>query len=134
MIRTFIDSGVLIAAARGNDEVAGKAMAILDDPEREFVSSIFVKLEVLPKAVYHRMQREAEFYHTFFDAVTSWAGPLDGLVTEAYQEACDSGMAAMDALHIAAAESLGAIELVTTERAERPIHRTHRVKVLSINT
>jgi predicted nucleic acid-binding protein len=134
MKRTFIDSGVLIAAARGNDEVARKAMAILDDPEREFASSVFVKLEVLPKAVYHRMQAEAEFYHTYFDAVTSWAESLDGLVAEAYTEACNSGVAAMDALHIAAAESVGATELITTEKAERPIHRTHRVKVISINS
>ncbi len=48
MKRTFVDSGVLIAAARGNEDVARQAMAVLDDPEREFASSPLVKLEVLP--------------------------------------------------------------------------------------
>jgi hypothetical protein len=51
MKRTFIDTGVLIAAARGQNDFAARAMAILDDPNREFASSIFVKLEVLPKAM-----------------------------------------------------------------------------------
>lgn len=50
--RTYVDAGVLIAAARGKDDVAVKAIQILDDPDREFVSSPFLRLEVLPKAVY----------------------------------------------------------------------------------
>lgn len=47
--RTFLDSGVLMAAARGTDDTALLALQILDDPDRKFVSSFFVKLEVLPK-------------------------------------------------------------------------------------
>lgn len=39
-----------------------KALLILDDPEREFVSSAFVKLEVLSKAIYHKQQEEIEVY------------------------------------------------------------------------
>jgi hypothetical protein len=50
--RTFLDTGVLIAAARGQDVASIAALNILDDQSREFVSSPFVKLEVLPKAVY----------------------------------------------------------------------------------
>ena len=65
MKRTYIDSGVLIAAIRGVEPIAQKALEILDDPEREFVSSMFVKLEVLPKAVYHKQSIEEEFYTTF---------------------------------------------------------------------
>jgi hypothetical protein len=47
--RTFLDSGVLISAAHGTDNTALQALQILDDPDLAFVSSIFVKLEVLPK-------------------------------------------------------------------------------------
>lgn len=65
MKRTFIDTGVLIAAARGQNDVAAKAMAILDDPNREFASSIFVKLEVLSKAIYNQKMAEAAFYQAF---------------------------------------------------------------------
>jgi hypothetical protein len=50
---TFVDSGVLIAAARGADEVARRAMTVLDDPDRTFASSALVRLEVLPKALRH---------------------------------------------------------------------------------
>ena len=53
MTRTFIDASVLIAAARGKAAQAQEAMEILDDPDREFVSSDFTRLEVLPMPVYH---------------------------------------------------------------------------------
>ncbi len=49
------------------------AFRILDDPDREFVSSNFVRLELLPKAVYNRNQSEIQFLETFFKAVTEWA-------------------------------------------------------------
>jgi len=52
MSRTFIDAGVLITAARVGDEHAERAAAVLDDPNRAFASSIFLKMEVLPKAIY----------------------------------------------------------------------------------
>ena len=132
MIRTFVDAGVLITAARGVAPIALKAIEILDDPNREFASSIFLKLEVLPKAVYYKNEAEAEFYNTFFKAVAHWADSIDTIVREAFREACDSGLAAMDALHVASAVSIGAEELVTTERTQKPIHRTRLIKVVSI--
>jgi hypothetical protein len=55
--KTFVDAGVLIAAARGRADVAAHAMKILDGPDREFVASPFLKLEVLPKAVYEKPGR-----------------------------------------------------------------------------
>jgi len=64
MIRTYLDAGVLIAAARGKAHLATKALDILDDPNRQFVSSVFLKLEVLPKAVYHKNTSEVEFYES----------------------------------------------------------------------
>ena len=64
--RTFLDSGVLISAARGTDNTALKALQILDDSDRAFVSSIFVKLEVLPKAIYNGFHEEAVFYQELF--------------------------------------------------------------------
>jgi predicted nucleic acid-binding protein len=132
MIRTFVDAGVLITAARGVAPIALKAIEILDDPNREFASSIFLKLEVLPKAVYYKNEAEAEFYNTFFKAVAHWADSIDTIVREAFREACDSGLAAMDALHVASAVSIGAEELVTTERVEKSIHRTRLIRVVSI--
>ena len=65
--KTYIDSVVLITAFRGGSEIAVRAFEILDDEEREFVSSKFVKLEVLPKPIHGRRQDEVDFYEAFFD-------------------------------------------------------------------
>jgi hypothetical protein len=40
--RTFLDAGVLIAAARGSGIIPVRAHAILDDPERTFVTSDYI--------------------------------------------------------------------------------------------
>jgi hypothetical protein len=50
----------------------------------------------------------------------------------AFKEACDSGLAALDALHVISAVHVDAEELVTTERLDKPIHRTRLIKVVSI--
>jgi len=130
--KTFVDAGVLIAAARGKADVATHAMKILDDPDREFVASPFLKLEVLPKAVYEKRQAEVEFYETFFNAVTYWAESVNEITKNAYIEACKFGLNAMDALHVAAAISAGAEELITTEKPEKSIHRVDSINILSI--
>jgi predicted nucleic acid-binding protein len=130
---TFVDAGVLIAAARGIDEVAAPALDILDDPNRLFVSSVFVRLEVLPKAVFHRNKEEAEFYRTFFRKVARWAKPGEPLLQSAYRYAVRWGLSAVDALHVAAARSLHAAELVTTERSASPLCRSRVVRVLTIH-
>lgn len=130
MKRTYIDSGVLIAAARGTSAVAIPALEILDDPNREFASSFFVKLEVLPKAICYKDTAESDFYETFFNAVIYWAN--QDIVEDAYHEACELGLAALDALHGAAAESVGAKELVTTEKPNKPIGRVTDITVISI--
>ncbi|BDA70661.1 hypothetical protein CAL7716_048270 [Calothrix sp. PCC 7716] len=67
---SFIDSGVLVTATRSVGELSEKALAILEDPERELASSEFIRLEVIPKAVYNRQTKETEFYETFFNTVT----------------------------------------------------------------
>jgi predicted nucleic acid-binding protein len=133
MIRTFIDSGVLIAAARGNSIVAEQALEILSNPDLEFVSSIFLKMEVLPKAIYHNQQVERDFYDDFFGSVVAWAAVTDQLIQEAYQEASQSGLGAMDAFHVVAALSLEADQLITSEKLTSSIHRTNRIKIISIH-
>jgi hypothetical protein len=131
--KTFVDAGVLIAAARGEADVAIQAIKILDDPDREFVASPFLRLEILPKPVYERRQAEVEFYEAFFDAVTYWADSVEDITQNAYAEACKFGLNAIDALHVAAARSAGAEDLITTEKIDKPIHRVESINVLSIH-
>jgi predicted nucleic acid-binding protein len=131
-MRTYLDSGVLIAAARGNHDVSTPALDVLSDPARIFVSSAFVRLEVLPKPRYLQRRMESEFYETFFAAVSDWASPSEALVEMAFGYAATYGLAALDALHVAAALSLHAEELVTTEQEGKPIHRVTGIRVISL--
>jgi predicted nucleic acid-binding protein len=131
-VRTFVDSGVLIAAARGNHQLTKAAMSILDDPDRLFVSSDFVRLEVLPKAEYFRNLHEVEFYKAFLESAAEVVRASEGLVSDAYAEAAAAGLAAMDGLHVAAAKQASADELVTSERPDKPFFRTTAVLVRTI--
>ncbi|OAB57489.1 nucleic acid-binding protein [Phormidium willei BDU 130791] len=132
MIRTFVDAGVLIYAARAENEMAELSLQILEDDQREFASSIFLKLEVLPKAIHHQQSSEIKFYETFFDAVIYWANDINTIIEQAYRESSQFGLGAMDALHIAAAVSVGATEFITNEKPQKSIHRTRSIKVISI--
>ena len=130
-ILTFIDAGVLIAAARGTGIKALTAFSVLDDPVREFASSVFVQLEVLPKAAYNKQRAEENFYKSFFAAVTSWADPAD-TIRDSLDVASTYGLSALDGLHVTAALGLRADELVTTEGTTKPIHRAQGIKIISI--
>ena len=54
---------------------------------------------------------------------------LDQIEKVARTEAVRCGLAAMDALHVAAAFLLKADELITTEKPGKPMYRTTLVKV-----
>ena len=132
MTRTYVDAGVLIAGTRSGGERGAAALSALADPDRVFVCSAFVRLELLPKAVYHRQRDEVAFYEAFFDQVSAWAEPIDRIVADAEQMAARYGLNALDALHVAAAVLLGAEELLTTEEPRKPIHRVTELKVIAI--
>ena len=130
--KTYIDSGVLISAFQGTQAVSIRANRILNDENREFASSCFVQLEVLPKATFNKQQDEAEFYETFFSTVIHWETDLDRIMLDAYQIACTYGLAAMDAVHVAAALQIKADELITTEKSTKPMHRVREIAIISI--
>ena len=130
---TFIDAGVLIAAARGSLVSSPMALAILDDPERSFASSLFVRLEVLPKALFHKRTDESAFYEEFFQSVDTWAPLETAFFEKALRVASDAGLSALDALHVAAALAVGADELITSEKPGKPIHRVPGITVRTIH-
>ncbi len=132
MIKSYLDSGVLIAAARGTNIVSSKAILILDDNQRQFCSSCFVRLEILAKAQYHQQQNEIEFYNSFFSSCTFWSNELDLIIELAEQLATKYGLNALDALQIASAISVEADEFITTEKTTKPLHRVTQIPVISI--
>jgi predicted nucleic acid-binding protein len=132
MIHSFIDSGILITAARGSSPRSQLALDVLTDGDRIFSSSIFIKLEVLPKSVCYQQTLECEFYETFFQGVTYWANDLDVLTQSAYQLACTYGLSGLDALNVAAAILLKADEFVTTEKPTKPMYRVPTIQFTTI--
>jgi predicted nucleic acid-binding protein len=128
-IRTFLDSGVLIAAYKGSPSIEAPANNILDDPNRVFLSSPFVRHEVSPKALYNRQLDEYCFYQKYFRRA-GFCDDLKSILSCAGKESAKSGVGAMDSLHIAAAYLLDADEFITSEKPGKSIYRTSLVKVI----
>jgi predicted nucleic acid-binding protein len=129
---TYLDSGVLIFAAKGTTAAAALALPFLQDSSREFVTSEFVRLEVLPKPTCFHLDAEVEFYNAFFSLNSRIIPPSQALLELAMEEACIHGLSALDALHIASAVFGGAEELITSEKTTKPMHRTDLIRVVSI--
>jgi predicted nucleic acid-binding protein len=124
--RTYLDSGVLIASARGQSAIAQRADAVLNDPTRVFLTSDIVRLEILPKARCHRQAAEVELYETFFTTATGQAAITPELIDDVLALATTWNLSALDALHLAGGLQLGADELVTTERVTSPLLQVRR--------
>ncbi len=121
---TFLDASVLINAARGEDPARRmRAVAAIADPNREFVASEYLRLEVLPMATYLKKRKEIAVYERFFTGVKTWIDP-QSLLKPAYDLASLHGLGALDALHLAAAILVNA-EFVSAERPTKPIYRAH---------
>lgn len=131
-MRTYLDSGVLFWAWRGQEEEHRKAMEIINDPDREFVSGVFLKLETLPKATYFQIEEERSLYQGFFNLCVELVDGSTALCRRALSEAERKGLGAIDTLHIESALEAGAEEIVTTEKPEKAIHRTDRIRIRSI--
>jgi predicted nucleic acid-binding protein len=124
-ILTYVDASVLIYAATKPTAITFprrlRALQVLGDPDREFVASEYLRLEVLPIASYFNKAREVAFYEKFFGGVSNWAD-VAPLVAPAFSIARQYGLGALDALHLAAAAQFGA-EFVSAERPTKPIYR-----------
>lgn len=118
---TFVDASVLINAAVGpNAARRMRALSVLADPNREFVATRFLVLEVIPIPTKYKRDKELAFYERFFKAVTRWLDDA-GLIQPAIDLACQRGLGGMDALHVAAAVHANA-ELVSGEKPSKPIY------------
>jgi predicted nucleic acid-binding protein len=131
-VRTFVDSGVLIAAGTGKHPHGPVALAVLGDPNRVFTSSQFVMLEVFPKAVYFKNLKEQAFYESFFQRVKYWPRTLERILGEGFEQAKRYGLNGMDALHVAAALLTKSDLLITSEKPGQTIFRTRSIKVISL--
>jgi len=67
------------------------------------------------------------------DPALQWASDLNAVVNLAVSEAERYGLAAMDALHVAAALLLRADELITTERPGKRLYDVENLRVLHLD-
>lgn len=130
--RTFVDADVLIWAARGKESLSQAALTVLASPDREFVVSDFLRLEVLPKAAYHKQQGEEAFYRRVLAAAVETIPASPALVALAEQLAISYGLSAIDGLHVAAAITASAAEFLTAERTTSPLFRVQEIRMTSI--
>lgn len=132
-VRTFVDSGFLIAASRGKLGLYNESFPIFDDLSRSFVSSDYIRLETIPKPSYEKRLDQVAFFEEFFLSVSHWVRSSVLLTDKAVILAKKFGLAGMDALHIAAAIEAGCEEFITTEKITKPIHRANSIiRVISI--
>jgi hypothetical protein len=124
----------LIAAARGSGSLGTRALEIISDTDtREFISSEYVRFETVPKPTYFGNTVEVRFYEAFFSTVAQWFSFDVAHLKEAFDEACRSGVSGVDAIHVVVAALAGCHELVTSEKPTSSIHRTTKIRVVSID-
>ena len=132
-LRSFLDSSILIDAARGRSPYGIVALRFLANAnqQRTFLTSPYVWLETVPKAQYMGQIDELQLYRDFFEnPAVLWCRDWDRLEQLARTEAVRHGLSALDSLHLAAAHLLEAEEFITAERPEKAIYRTQLVKVV----
>lgn len=130
--RTYIDANVLIAAFQGDDDTSRRAIDVLDDPSRRLIISDYLRLEVLPKPTFHRLQEEIEFMQVVLEGAAEEVLSSPDITTKAVDFASKYDMAPMDALHAGAAAAAAVDELITMEKPEKPICKVQEIRVTSI--
>jgi len=132
--RTYLDSSVLIAAFRGDGVVAVRALEVLDDPGRQFVVSDYLRLEVLPKPTFLGRREEVLFMRTFLEEAAEDVPSSQELTGRAVNLASQYDMTPIDALHVGAAVTAAVDELITIEKATKPMCRVREIKVVSLHS
>jgi predicted nucleic acid-binding protein len=129
--RTYLDTGVLLAAFQSSSTLHEQAMQILDDPERELLLSDAVWLETVPKAIYEKREKEVNFYNEIFKSASCSGWNIE-ILQSARKLATQYGLAAMDAIHMAHALASNADEFVTGEKEGKPLFRVEEIAVRTI--
>ena len=129
--KTYVDASVLIAAFQGQQEIGEKALMILDDPEREFIVSDYLRLEVIPKPSFHRRQEEVEFMEAFFESASEDISSTSTITSDAIKIASKHDLHPLDALHVSMLVNTET-EFITVEKKTKPFFRVGNLTVKSL--
>ncbi len=127
--RTFLDTCVLINAFCGTEEISQKAMVIIDDPDREFIASDFLSLELLPKPTFNKKEDAVAFYTEYLLAVSDLVKITPEVTSEALTLACNFGLGPIDALHFQAAINADVSEFFTSEKRSRAFFNINNLSI-----
>ena len=131
--RTYVDSCVLIAACRGDERLSAKALSVIDDPDRKFVVSSYLELEVVPKPTFHKYPAQVQFMREFLAAAAERIDPSAATAADAIRLASKYDLSAFDALHASVARTAAVDELVTMEKPTKPLLAVKEVNVISLH-
>ena len=132
--RTYLDTNVLIDAFQGENDAAIRALEVLDDPERRFVVSDYLRLELLPHPTFLGRTEEVQFMRTFFENAAEDVPPSQELTGCALDMASKYDMTAIDALHIGTALMAEVDEFITMEKATTPMCRIREIMEVSLHS
>jgi predicted nucleic acid-binding protein len=132
-LKTFLDSNVLLMAWKGKEEDAIKAIGILEDRARKFFTASTVKLELLAKPYYFKNRDEVDFYNSHFEQVVDEEPLSAELGLRAFELGKKHGLAAMDALNIAAALKMDVEEFITGGMPGKALFRVPGIKVTTLH-
>lgn len=132
MKRTYVDSCVLIAAYQVTQEISSAAMAVLDDPDRQFVVSSYLELEVLPKPLFNNRDEEVAFMRQFFGEASERIETSQEIIRSAVALAAKYDLSPVDALHASIARAAIVDELVTLEGCNKPLLRVREPNVVTL--
>jgi predicted nucleic acid-binding protein len=132
--RTFLDTGVLLAAWDANKAFHEHAKSILEDANRDFIATSLLSLELIPHAEFGKRDREVAFMRDYLDVYVSETLEVnEQLVIEGMEVACRIDAGGIDAMHLAAAIRLNADEFITTEKESKPMYNENRLRVVHLS-
>lgn len=105
-----------------------RAIELLLRPDVLFISSPYLRLELLPKPTAYQQVEQVRFIQTYADGCRM-VPSTNALRDAALKEACELGLGAMDALHLASAAAGKADFFVTCEDRKKPMFKSKLVKV-----
>jgi len=130
--KTFLDANVLIAAFQGQPEISKKALMLLDDPEREFIITDYLKLELIPKPKFYSRHEEVKFMEAFFESACENLSTSPTLTLQAIEIASTYDVHPLDALHASAAIQARVDEFITLEKPNKPFFRIDNLTIKSL--
>lgn len=123
LVRTYIDADVVINALRVTDITRCQiAYRILGDRNRVLLVSDYLRLETLPKPIYHHQQAQVEFISKIINH-SELIRSSGVIIDKALDLASTYGLNGMDALHVASAIIGQADEMVSFEKPTKPFYR-----------